>query len=136
MEGNNKDTDIQEERTFTESEVNEIVQNRLARERRKTDRADSGNDREANLNDRELKIMAKEKLLDMGMSTKLADLLRYDDEESLDEAIEEYNSLIGGTGENKKEEKPKSWGQRQNGAGKRKTESEQIRAAMGLNHDK
>lgn len=136
MEGNNKDTDIQEGRTFTESEVNEIVQNRLARERRKTDRVDSGNDREANLNDRELKIMAKEKLLDMGMPTKLADLLRYDDEESLDEAIEEYNSLIGETGENKKEEKPKSWGQRQNGAGKRKTESEQIRAAMGLNHDK
>ena len=127
MEGNNKNTDIQGERTFTESEVNEIVQNRLARERRKTDRTDSGNDREANL---------KEKLLDMGMSTKLADLLRYDDEESLEEAIEEYNSLIGGTGENKKEEKPKSWGQRQNGAGKRKTESEQIRAAMGLNHDK
>ena len=136
MEGNNKGTDIQEGRTFTESEVNEIVQNRLARERRKTDRADSGNDREADLNDRELKIMAKEKLLDMGMSTKLADLLRYDDEESLDEAIEEYNSLIGGTGENNKEVKPKSWGQRQNGAGKRKTESEQIRAAMGLNHDK
>lgn len=134
MEGNDKNTNTQEERTFTESEVNEIVQNRLARERRKSDREDSGDDRETNLNDRELKITAKEKLLDMGMPTKLADLLRYDNEESLEEAIEAFNSLIGGTG--KKKEKPKSWGQRQNGAGKRKTESEQIRAAMGLNHDK
>jgi len=131
MEGNDKNTNTQEERTFTESEVNEIVQNRLARERRKTDRADSGNDRETNLNDRELKIMAKEKLLDMGMPTKLADLLRYDNEESLEEAIEAFNSLIGGTGKN--EEKPKSWGQRQHGS-KRNTESEKIRAAMGLSY--
>ena len=133
MGDNNKNTDTQEERTFTESEVNEIVQNRLARERRKSDREDSGNDRETNLNDRELRIMAKEKLLDMGMSTKLADLLRYDDEESLEDAIEVFSSLIGGTGGNK-EEKPKSWGQRQNGAGTRKTEAERIRKAMGLNH--
>lgn len=133
MGDNNKNTDTQEERTFTESEVNEIVQNRLARERRKSDREDSGNDRETNLNDRELRIMAKEKLLDMGMSTKLADLLRYDDEESLEDAIEAFSSLIGGTGGNK-EEKPKSWGQRQNGAGIRKTEAERIRKAMGLNH--
>ena len=133
MGDNNKNTDTQEERTFTESEVNEIVQNRLARERRKSDREDSGNDRETNLNDRELRIMAKEKLLDMGMSTKLADLLRYDDEESLEDAIEVFSSLIGGTGGNK-EEKPKSWGQRQNGAGMRKTEAERIRKAMGLNH--
>ena len=134
MEGNDKNTSTKEERTFTESEVNEIVQNRLARERRKNDREDSGDDRETNLNDRELKIMAKEKLLDVGMPTKLADLLRYDNEESLKEGIEAFNSLIGGTGKDK--EKPKSWGQRQNWAGKRKTESEQIRAAMGLKHDK
>lgn len=133
MEGNNKGTDTQEERTFTESEVNEIVQNRLARERRKNDREDSGSDRIANLDDRELRIMAKEKLLDMGMSTKLANLLRYDDEESLEDAIEAFNSLIGGAGGNK-EEKPKSWGQRHAGAGIRKTEEERIRQAMGLNH--
>ena len=133
MEGNDKNTNTQEERTFTESEVNEIVQNRLARERRKNDREDSGNDRETNLNDRELKIMAKEKLLDMGMSTKLADILRYDNEESLEEVIEAFNSLIGGTGEEKEKEKPKSWGERQRG-NKRNTESEKIRAAMGLSY--
>lgn len=115
------------DKTFTQAEVNEIVRNRLAREREKNDRYgdNAGNDREKSLEDRELRLMAREKLFESGMPTSLADVLRYSDEKSLEKAIEAIKNL------DKNQEPPKAWGNRM-GAGK-SSNSDPIRKAMGLN---
>ena len=119
------------DRTFTQAEVDEIVRNRLARERKKkglddnSDGDNAGNDREKSLEDRELRLMAREKLFESGMPTSLADVLRYSDEKSLEKAIETIKNL------NKNKEAPKAWGQRQ--SARKNSDSDQIRKAMGLN---
>lgn len=119
------------EKTFTQAEVDEIVRKRLARERKKTglddnsDGDNAGNDREKSLEDRELRLMAREKLFESGMPTSLADVLRYSDEKSLEKAIETIKNL------DKNQESPKAWGNRM---GTRKSDnSDPIRKAMGLN---
>lgn len=115
----------QEPRTFTQEEVDEIVRKRLARERKKTDAnndQESGSDREKTLEDRELKVMAREKLLDAGMPSSLADVLRYSDEKSLEKAMETIKNLDRGV--------PKSWGERQ--SSRRNSNVDIYRKAMGL----
>lgn len=119
QEGQNR-----EPKTFTQEEVNEIVRKRLERERKKTESGNesgSGSDREKTLEERELRVMAREKLIDAGMPSSLAEILRYSDEKSLEKAMEAIKNLNRGA--------PKSWGQRQNGAGQR---GDPYRKAMGL----
>ena len=124
------DQQVNNEKTFTQEEVDEIVRKRLARERKRTgadgslDGNNTGDDREKALELRELKLTAKEKLLESGMPVSLADILRYDDEESLEKAIETIKNL------EKNREAPKAWGQRQNG--RKSSDADQIRKAMGL----
>lgn len=119
-----------EEKTFTQDEVNEIVRKRLARERMKNGSdEDPGTDRERSLEERELHLMAREKLFDEGLPSQLADILKYSDEKSLDAALKVIKELNIGSGA----PKGKSWGQRQLSHG-RDNEAAKIRDAMGLNH--
>lgn len=119
-----------EEKTFTQDEVNEIIRKRLARERMKSGSdEDSGTDRERSLEKRELHLMAREKLFDEGLPSQLADILKYSDEKSLDAALKVIKELNIGSGA----PKAKSWGQRQLSRG-RDNEATKIRDAMGLNH--
>lgn len=74
------------EKTFTQEQVNAIVSKRLAEEKSKNEAA--LNKREAELNRREMQIRAKELLAEKGLPKNLADVLRYDDEESLKAAID------------------------------------------------
>lgn len=115
----------QEERTFTQAEVDEIVNRRLARERRRQERTNDTDidEREKALTVRELKCMAREKLFDAGMPASLADVLSYSDEKSLESAIDAIKSLNPST--------PKAWGQRM---GHVKSGGDPIRKAMGLDH--
>lgn len=115
-----------EERTFTQEEVNEIIRKRLSREKEKTENSSSGADKEKELADRELRLMPRERLFDVGMPSSLADVLRYTDEESLDKAIEEIKKLSEDVPNT---EKRKTWGQRQNGV---KSKADPYREAMGL----
>lgn len=114
----------QEGRTFTQEEVDEIVRKRLARERKRTE-PDSGDDREKALEERELKVMAREKLLAEGMPSQLADILRYSDEETLEEAMNTIKNL------RISKEPRAAWGQRQSSVGREGNEMA-IRRAMGL----
>lgn len=114
----------QEDRTFTQEEVDEIVRKRLARERKRTE-PDSGDDREKSLEERELKVMAREKLLAEGMPSQLADILRYSDEETLEEAMNTIKSL------QISKEPRAAWGQRQLSRGGERYDTA-IRRAMGL----
>ena len=125
-ENNNINKEQQtEEKKFTQAEVDEIVKNRLGRERRK-----QGEDMEANFAARELQLTAKEKLLDLGLPRKWAELLRYDSKETLDSVLSELQALIGKKEEKGKpeEERSQSWGQRQKGASKK----DDFREAFGL----
>lgn len=123
--GNTQNEDGQESapKMFTQEEVDEIIRKRLARERKKGDseqETDTG--RESDLEARELKLMAKEKLMEAGMPLNLAEVLNYSDEDSLDEAIETIRNL--------NKEAPKSWGQRQ--SQNRAPNADPYRKAMGL----
>ncbi len=125
--------DSQKERTFTQAEVEELIGRRLARERKKYEREtgqtegqDTGaSERESELTSREMRVMAKEKLLDKGLPLELADCLKFEDEETLEKAIETITGLdLSGP-------RKASWGQRVSG-GIPKASGDPTRKAFGL----
>ena len=74
------------EKTFTQEQVNAIVGKRLAEAKASSEAA--LNKREQELNQREMQIRAKELLAEKGLPKSLAEVLKYDDEESLKAAID------------------------------------------------
>lgn len=83
----------QQEKTFTQEQVNAIVSKRLAEDR--ASRASEFDKREKELNQREMQIRAKELLAEKGLPKNLADVLRYSDEESLKAAIDVIDHTRG-----------------------------------------
>lgn len=79
-------TETQQEKTFTQEQVNAIVGKRLAEAKASNEAA--LNKRETELNQREMQIRAKELLSERGLPKDLANVLRYSDEESLIAAID------------------------------------------------
>lgn len=93
----NKKTDVQGTgKTFTQDEVNKIVENRLKRERQKiTEVMNQADPREAALmekermlNEKELRIEALDILREKNMPEDLLDILNYTDKEARDQSIE------------------------------------------------
>lgn len=78
--------ETQQEKTFTQEQVNAIVSKRLAEAKASNEAALSK--REAELNQREMQIRAKELLTERGLPKQLADVLKYSDEKSLIAAID------------------------------------------------
>lgn len=138
MEGNKDTVNTQEEtteKTFTQAEVDDIVKNRLARERKaKTDGADFS-EREKALNDREIRLMAREKLFDKKLPADLIDVMKFSDEKTLDEAIEKIEKIIGKTHSDTEEQNDqtikKSWGMPVSKGNPSKS-GDPYRKAMGL----
>lgn len=93
----------QQERTFTQDQVNAIVGKRLA-EQKATMEADFVK-REQELNKREMGIRAKELLAERGLPKDLSDVLRYDTEEELVKAID---TIEHSKGFQKEDQKPDS----------------------------
>lgn len=121
----------QEEKTFTQEEVNRIVQERLARSKNKEPQAgeESGNSKEAELKAREMNIIAREKLLDAELGKECMPLLAgASDEKEILQRIEVIKSLKGNAKETNKN-KGFTIGA-PNGDGNNKTDA--IRQAMGL----
>lgn len=82
-------------KTFTEEEVNAIVQKRLNREREKLTKAFEEGTRESDLDERERKILRRElradtleKLAENGMPAGLADLVSYDSAEECEKSLQ------------------------------------------------
>lgn len=75
-------------KTFTQEEVNKIVQQRL--ERAKSKEPDELAKREAELNKREMNLTIREQLSSAGLPNELADVISAQDE---DEAIEKIEIL-------------------------------------------
>lgn len=110
-------------RTFTQEELEEILQKRLARERRNRPGTDGLQSREKELENRELLVEAKERLAEAGLPAALAQVLRYEDEAALEKAIDLISGLDTA--------RPVSWGQRPS-AGSASPQDDPIRRAMGL----
>ena len=94
-----KDTTMNEQqpeqtgKTFTQEEVNRIVSDRLARDRDK--RTAELEKREKAVKARELAVIAVEKLTAAGLPKEMAGVLKYDDEKTLDEAIDTLSHMKG-----------------------------------------
>ena len=82
---------VQEQKTFTQDDVNRIVGERLSKDRSRNE-ADFVK-RENDLKQRELAMTAREMLAEKGLPKDLADILRYSDEESLKIAIDKIKEL-------------------------------------------
>jgi len=97
----------QQEKTFTQEQVNAIVGKRLAEAKASNEQA--LNKREQELNQREMQIRAKELLAEKGLPKNLADVLRYSDEESLKAAIDVIEKTRGfkDSSENTEQDKTK-----------------------------
>lgn len=89
-----------EDRTFTQEEVNTIVQDRLAREKAKYDQQLI--DMQADVQRREKKMQALEKLKAEDLPAELVELVRTEDDEAFNKSIEllknTYKSQQNGTG--------------------------------------
>lgn len=84
----------QQQKTFTEEEVNAIVQKRLNREREKLTKAFEEGTRESDLDERERNILKRElradtldKLAENRMPLGLADLVSYDSKEECEKSL-------------------------------------------------
>ena len=93
MENQNIKTAQEQERTFTQEQVNAIVGRRLAEQKQQLE--NEFVKREQEINRREMSIRAKELLAEKGLPKDLATVLRYDDEESLIKAIDTIEHTRG-----------------------------------------
>ena len=91
-------TDGTQERTFTQDDVNRIVQERLAKERSKGTADDEINRRSAELDQRERKLIVREKLHEKGLPDYLADALNIGSDEELEASLEAVLKMKGETG--------------------------------------
>lgn len=116
---------------FTQEEVNQIVQARLGR--MKDNSAAAADQREQALNERELRLDAREKLADSGISKDWLPLVNCSSKKDMDESIKLIASLMGQ--QEKKNSVYRVNMQPQKRTGKRVSipnGDPDIRAAMGL----
>ena len=87
----------QGERTFTQEEVNRIVQERLAKEKSRStgNTGDELDKRAADLDLRERKLMAREKLQENGLPDYLVDALNMNTDEDFQKSMEAILKMKG-----------------------------------------
>lgn len=101
----NKETSLEgtqtgaEGKTFTQEDVNRIVQERLAKERSKGNNNEDLDKRAAELDMRERKLNAVTKLREKGLPDYLADVLNMNTDDDLDRGIEAILKMKGETGQ-------------------------------------
>lgn len=92
----------QEEKTFTQDEVNAMIEKRLARERKKVSNIISGKDpkeleldeREKTVTKREMQVTARTLLTENGIPDEALEILNYESEEKLQESIKLLRGII------------------------------------------
>lgn len=80
------------ERTFTQDDVNRIVQDRLAKDREKASK--ELGEREQELLQREFRLNSRQKLIDRGYPENILDALNCSSEEAFNKALDIIDSLI------------------------------------------
>lgn len=111
-----------ETRTFTQDEVNRIVQERLARVKAPGEPSA----KELELQQRENTLYIREQIIEKGLPSELCESLKGLDKETADKCIEIISPYV-----NKAAEPIHNPVRRTNGTG---TSGDAIRRAMGLNH--
>ena len=81
-----------EQKTFTQDDVNRIVQDRLAKDRAKA--SEEMSKKEQELAQREFRLNSRQKLIDRGYSESLMDALNCSSEEAFNKALDIIDSLI------------------------------------------
>lgn len=81
-----------EQKTFTQDDVNRIVQDRLAKDRAKA--SEELGKREQELNNREFRLNSRQKLIDRGYPESIMDALNCSSEEAFNKALDIIDSLI------------------------------------------
>lgn len=101
MEGQENADQHKAERTFTQDEVNDIVQKRLAKERERLSKVfqeekqlSELEERERNILKRELRADAIEELSKRNLPARLADLLDYSGEEEMQKSMNEVITIF------------------------------------------
>lgn len=89
-----------EGKIFTQEDVNRIVQERLAKEKSKGNGDDELNKRAAELDLRERKLTAREKLRENGLPDYLVDALNMNTDEDFQKSMEAILKMKGETGNN------------------------------------
>lgn len=79
-------------KTFTQDDVNRIVQDRLAKDRAKT--SEELDKRTKELNDREFRLNSRQKLIDRGLPEDMLDVLNCSSEDAFDKALDRLEALI------------------------------------------
>lgn len=94
-------------KTFTQEEVNNIISDRLKREREKfsKEQEEKLNEREKAIEARELRLTATEKLTAAGLPKTLVDAINCSDEETMNKSIEIISKAFQGK-EDTASEKP------------------------------
>ena len=80
------------ERTFSQDDVNRIVQERLAKDREKASK--ELGEREQELAKREFRLNSRQKLIDRGYPESIMDALNCSNEEAFDKALDIIDGLI------------------------------------------
>lgn len=88
----NQNPDGAGEKTFTQEQVNQIISDRLARDRAKGEAALA--EREQQLAQRELLLTAREKLTENGLPVELVDALNVSSPEALEKALSTVKTVM------------------------------------------
>lgn len=126
-----------DQKLFTQEEVNGFVQSRIARMKGQIVKEAQAeySQKLAELEAREMKLMAKEKLSDRGMPRELADIITCTDEKDLDNKLDALQKIYGNKD---KEEKPRGFicvgGRPAEGNHGLPTGPDPVRKAMGLEY--
>ncbi len=96
-EGAQTSTEGTQERTFTQDDVNRIVQERLAKEKGKG--SEELDKRAAELDMRERKMNAVQKLRDNGLPDYLVDALNMESDDAFEKSMEAIKKMKGETSE-------------------------------------
>lgn len=93
MENNNMTANQQEERTFSQSELNSIIGKRLSEQKQQQESELAK--REQELKEKEFRFNSRQKLIERGYPEDLLDILNCGDEASLDKSLSVIDKIIG-----------------------------------------
>lgn len=133
LEGTQTSTDgTQQGKTFTQEDVNRIVQERLAKEKAKNSGEADLAKREQELAQRELHMTAKEMLTEKGLPAQLFDALNCSDEDTMKKSIATLETVFNEYKANISKEHSKPSGATPVGGVFRNSEDMELRRVMGL----
>lgn len=120
-----------EEKLFTQEEVNKIVRERLARAKNLPDTSEHDR-REQALNERELRLDAREKLADAEIPKELLPLVRCGNKEEMEESIKLISTYFKNSSDRPYRIMSTGVGSGPSSVTGKETGSDEIRKAMGL----